>query len=108
MGLFPSTAEETISSDAVLFSYASNRYGIRLTLTYDLLSQSDAQLLRSHYRQQQGGTDPFVLPSVIWSGHSNPNNITPTSTLWVWNGEAPEDHRSGILIDIPVNLLSLP
>lgn len=106
MGLFPSTTEET-SSDAVLFSYSSNRYGIRLTLIYDLLSQSDAQLLRSHYRGQQGATDPFLLPSVIWSGHSSPSNIAPTSTLWLWNSEPPEDHRSGLLFDVPVSLISL-
>jgi len=108
MGLFPSTAEPTLGHDPVLFAHGADRYGIRLRLTYAILLQAEAQQLRSHYRGQQGGTDPFLLPAVIWSGHSSPSNIAPTSTLWVWDSEPPEDHRSGLLFDVAVELLSLP
>jgi hypothetical protein len=107
MGLFPSTSEPTLGNDPIVFAHGADRYGIRLRLTYDILSQADAQLLRSHYRGQQGSTDPFLLPSVIWSGHSSPSNIAPTSTLWVWDSEPPEGHRSGLLFDVAVDLLSL-
>ena len=107
LGLFPVTVETGFGGGSVRFLHGSRRYGIQLELGYEYLSEAEAQDLRDHYRGQDGGHRPFLLPNVIWNGHSNPTNIVPLGTSWVYAAATPEDHQSGLLFNGSVQLLQV-
>ena len=106
-GLFPLSSETSLGGGSVRFLHGASRYGIQLELGYEYLSQAEAQTLRNHYRGQDGGTRSFLLPNVIWAGHSNPANIVPLGTPWVYGEQPNETHRHGLLFDVSVRLLQV-
>jgi hypothetical protein len=107
LGLFPVTTQAGFGGGSVRFLHGNRRYGIQLELGYEFLSQSEAQTLRDHYRGQDGGHRSFLLPNVIWAGHSDPANIVPLGTPWVYSEQPAETHRSGLLFDVSVRLLQV-
>jgi len=106
-GLFPVTTESGFGGGSVRFLHGNTRYGINLELGYEVLTESEAQSIRSHYRGQNGGARSFLLPDVIWAGHSSPTNIVPAGTAWIYASELDETHRSGLLFDVSVKLLQV-
>jgi len=106
-GLFPVTTETGFGGGSVRFLHADNRYGTSLELGYETISQAEARQIRDHYRGQHGGARSFLLPNVIWAGHSDPANIVPLGTAWVYAAEPSETHRSGLLFDVTVRLLQV-
>jgi len=106
-GLFPVTAESGFNGGSVRFLHGTSRYGIELELGYEYLSEVEAQLIRDHYRSRDGGHRSFMLPNLIWAGHSDPANIVPLGTSWVYASEPEETHRSGLLFDVSVKLLQV-
>jgi hypothetical protein len=106
-GLFPVTTETGFGGGSVRFLHADNRYGISLELGYEVITQSEAQQIRDHYRSRQGGALSFMLPNIIWAGHSNPDNIVALGTSWIYAAAPNETHRSGLLFDVTVRLLQV-
>jgi hypothetical protein len=106
-GLFPVTTETGFGGGSVRFLHGDTRYGVNLELGYEVITQSEAQQIRSHYRGQSGGARSFLLPDVIWAGHTNPDNIVPAGTAWVYASQPNETHRSGLLFDVTVQLLQV-
>jgi hypothetical protein len=106
-GLFPLSIESTLGGDSVRFIHGTNRLAIQLELGYEVISEAEAQQLRDHFRGQEGGHRSFLLPSVIWAGHSNPANIVPIGTNWVYASQPEETHRSGRLFDVAVQLAAV-
>jgi hypothetical protein len=106
-GLFPVTTESGFGGGSVRFLHGDTRYGVNLELGYEVITQSEAQQIRDHYRGQSGGARSFLLPDVIWSGHSSPTNIVPAGTAWVYAEQPNETHRSGLLFDVSVRLLQV-
>jgi hypothetical protein len=107
VGLFPVTTQTGFGGGSFRFLHGNRRYGIQLELGYEYLGQAEAQTLRDHYRGQDGGHRSFLLPNVIWSGHSSPANIVPLGTAWVYAEQPAETHRSGLLFDVGVRLLQV-
>jgi hypothetical protein len=106
-GLFPVTIETGFGGGSIRFRHGNQRYGINLELGYEYLSQAEAQSLRNHYRSQDGGHRSFLLPDLIWNGHSAPDLIVPRGTAWVYASEPEETHRPGLLFDVRVQLLQV-
>jgi hypothetical protein len=106
-GLFPVTTETGFGGGSVEFLHGTTRYGINLELGYEVVSQAEAQQLRNHYRGQDGGHQPFLLPDAIWTGHSSPTNIAPAGAIWIYASQPAEQHRSGLLFDVTVQLLQV-
>jgi hypothetical protein len=106
-GLFPVTTETGFGGGSVRFLHGDTRYGVNLELVYETIDQDQAQEIRNHYRGQHGGARSFLLPNVIWAGHSDPANIVPLGTAWVYAAEPAETHRSGLLFDVTVRLLQV-
>jgi hypothetical protein len=106
-GLFPVATETGFGGGSVRFLHGTSRYGIELELGYEYLSEVEAQLIRDHYRSRDGGHRSFMLPNLIWAGHSDPANIVPLGTSWVYASEPEETHRSGLLFDVSVKLLQV-
>jgi hypothetical protein len=106
-GLFPVTTETGFGGGSVRFLHGDTRYSVNLELVYETIGQDQAQEIRDHYRGQNGGARSFLLPNVIWAGHSDPANIVPLGTAWVYAAEPAETHRSGLLFDVTVQLLQV-
>lgn len=75
-----------------------------LELGYLSLSSAQAQQLRDHYDEQQGGLIPFSLPAVILQGHSTA--ITTAGATWRYAGPPSEQQRSGGRVDMVITLES--
>jgi hypothetical protein len=106
-GLFPISSVGGLGGGPVLFLHCDTRYGVQLELGYELLSQSERDALLNHYRGQDGGTIPFLLPDVIWAGHSSPTNIVPAGTSWRYASQPDFDDRNGALYNVPIQLVQL-
>ena len=106
-GLFPITTERGFGGGSVRFRHGATRYGVNLELGYEYLEEAEAQEIRDHYRGQNGGHQSFMLPHLIWAGHSDPANIVPLGTAWIYAEQPEENHRSGLLFDVTVKLLQV-
>jgi hypothetical protein len=106
-GLFPLTVETGFAGATTRFRHGTTRYGVNLELGYELLSEAEAQSIRDHYQDQDGGHLSFMLPNAIWAGHSSAGNIVPLGTFWVYAEQPSENHRSGLLFDVSVRLLQV-
>lgn len=106
-GLFPVTMQPTLGSGPVRFLHGTTRHGVQLQLGYEYISQAERDLLLDHYRGQDGGHRSFMLPNVIWAGHSAPDNIVPLGTAWIYVAEPDIEERSGLIYNAAVQLLQV-
>jgi hypothetical protein len=100
-GQFPVTV------DSVRFLHGGTSSGHTLELSFVLLTEAEAALLREHYRVQQGGFLPFSLSDEAWAGHSSLTDLVPTTTQWIYADQPEETHRKGSLYDVTVRLESV-
>jgi hypothetical protein len=103
-GLFPLSEEPSVSAGAVRFRHGTTPQNYQLTLGYVDMLDSEASLIRQHFQGQGGGYRSFLLPAIIWKGHSFAGNIVPTGTLWRYIEAPTEEHRSGGYVSLTVTL----
>lgn len=103
LGDYPQLRHVGVSGDEVRFKTGSDRISQRLTLGYQYLVESQAQLLIDHYRGQQGSLISFDLPSIVWAGFAS----APISAIdyeWhylrVFSVEVASPRRYNITIDL--------
>jgi hypothetical protein len=99
MGSFPVTMQSAWGTSPMAFSHGSQPTAHKLTLTYQLISATEAATLRTHYRTQRGGLLPFTLPAVIWL-----NGVSIGPGQWRYAGPPQETHRNGGLVDVSIEL----
>jgi hypothetical protein len=107
-GDFPVTSEEAWPSGSVRYATGRTVYnaaGMRLTLTYKDITADEAQLLRAHYHNQQGGMIPFMLPAVIWKGHAS--DLLPSSTRWRYAEPPSEESKKAGQASMTIVLQSM-
>lgn len=107
MGVFPATEEQTPSSGAVRFRHGIIACGHNLELSFTALTENQAQLLRNHYREQQGGFISFSLSPEAWAGHTTFTDLVPTSTFWCYAAQLQEEHLATGHINVQVTLISV-
>lgn len=105
-GEFPATVVPS-QAGATRFLHGSVVTGSELKLSFENINAAEASQIRSHYRGQQGTCLPFVLPAVIWSGHTSTPSIMASETLWRYSRSPEERQRSGGLVDLTVELVSV-
>jgi hypothetical protein len=103
-GLFPLTEQPSLSAGIVRFRHSDIPQNYQLTLGYTALTDAEASLIRQHFQGQGGGYRSFLLPAIIWKGHSFTGNIVPTGTLWRYIEAPTEEHRSGGYVNLTVTL----
>ena len=96
------------SAGPVRFRMASQRFGPPLELSYELLTQAEAQLLRDHYRGQLAGLAGFRLSTAAWAGHTSQTDLIPAWHWWLWAEQPEEQQRAGGLVDVVCRLRSTP
>lgn len=66
--------------------YGSNRTGMSLELSYENLSDANAELFLTHYNEVQGTYGTFTIPATGaktgWSGTTNALDVTGTGNSW--------------------------
>lgn len=105
-GVYPITEQPTVSSSPIRFRHSTTARNHQLTISYENLTDAEAALIRTHYQGQGGGYRSFLLPSIIWQGHSAATNIVPSGTLWRYIEQPEEEHRKGGFVDVTVTLMS--
>jgi hypothetical protein len=73
------------------------------SLGYEAISGAELELIREHYRGQDGSHVSFTLPAIIWQGHPV-GGIVPDGGRWRYAAPPEETHRSGDLYDVTVAL----
>jgi hypothetical protein len=106
-GVFPSTVETGFSGGKVIFRHGEIRSGITLELQYLYLTQAEAKLIRDHYRVESNTLIAFQLPGIIWGGLASAGSVTSLSTRWKYAAQPEEEHLSGSLFNVSVQLLSV-
>ena len=103
-GLFPLSEEPSISAGIVRFRHGTTATNQELTLSYEYLSDAEATLIRNHFQEQGGGYRSFLLPAIIWAGHSTSTNLAPSNMQWRYIEEPEEEHLKGGYVNITVTL----
>jgi hypothetical protein len=106
LGAFPLTEQASLSAGTVRFSHGTAATNFSLQLEYVYLSDAEATLIRTHYQGQGGSYRSFLLPSIIWKGHSFSGNVFPIGTRWRYADTPEETHLSGGLVNLTVSLVS--
>jgi len=106
LGAFPLTEQPSLSAGTVRFRHGTTVTNFSLELEYVYLSDAEAALIRTHYQTQAGSYRSFLLPSIIWKGHSFSGNVFPVGTRWRYAETPEETHLSGGLVNLTVSLVS--
>ena len=80
-GDYPQNVHEGLSGGNVRFKVGAKRIAQRLTITYEYLTETEAQTLLTHYNGQNGSIVPFDLSSSVWAGYSTPP-VSSSSYQW--------------------------
>lgn len=82
LGNYPQEQYAGPSGVAVRFLYnQTKRIGQKLNLTFNALTEAQANSITEHYAGQEGSLLPFDLPSTIWTGYSS---IPISSSDYQW------------------------
>ena len=71
-GDYPQNTHQGLSGGNVRFLLGTKRVLQRLTITYEYLTETEAQTLLDHFNGQNGTIVPFDLSSQVWLGYSTP------------------------------------
>jgi hypothetical protein len=106
LGTFPLTEQPSLSAGTVRFRHGDAAVNFGLQLEYVYLSEAEAAQIRNHYQFQAGSYRSFLLPSIIWKGHTFSGNVFPVGTRWRY-AEAPEEtHHENARYSTTVGLIS--
>lgn len=105
-GDYSVSTETGFGGGNVRFLHTDRAGGNALELRYEGLTAAEMQLIRDHYRGQQGGALSFALSDEAWAGT---DTITPDMGPWpiFWRYASPPEEtaaRGGGLIDCTVSL----
>jgi hypothetical protein len=106
LGAFPLTEQASLSAGTVRFRHGTTASNYSLELEYVYLSDAEAAQIRTHYQTQAGSYRSFLLPSIIWKGHTFGGNVFPVGTRWRYADTPEETHFSGGLVNLTVSLVS--
>lgn len=106
LGAFPLTEQPSQSAGTVRFRHGDAAVSFGLKLEYVYLSDAEATQIRSHYQGQGGSYESFMLPSIIWKGHTFSGNVFSIGTQWRYAETPEETHQSGGLVNVTIDLIS--
>ena len=80
--------------------------GMVLRLDYEDLSGTEMQLIRDHWKSQQGGIVDFNVPPIIWQG--NTSQAAPALARWRYLAPPEETQKKGNRYDVSIELEAMP
>lgn len=107
MGIYPVTTETGFGGGSIRFLHGSTSSGHTLELGFNNLTQTEAKLLRDHYRGQDGSHVAFNLSTEVWAGHTSMTDLVPATTLWRYAAIPQEVQKRGGYVDVTIPLISV-
>ena len=106
-GDYPQNTHEGLSGGNVRFLLGTKRVVQRLTITYEYLTEAEAQSLLTHYNGQNGSIEPFDLSSQVWAGYSTPP-VSSSSYQWSYAQSFQISISSPNRYSTSIELISVP
>ncbi len=107
-GDFPSAIQASSSGATTGFRRGNRRINQTLQLTFDNLTETQVNLIRTHYDGQNGSFEIFYLSSSTWSGYTSPPVALVSDFAWLYAN--PPTISDGIVSkwNVEVELVSVP
>ena len=108
-GNFPSAIQSSSSGVITGFRHGNRRINQTLQLSFNNLTETQVNLIRTHYDGQNGSFEIFLLSSSTWSGYDTPPVALVTDFAWLYN--RPPAITDSILTnrwDVELELKSVP
>jgi len=107
-GDFPGSIQASSSGVTTGFRRGNRRINQTLQLTFDNLTETQVNLIRTHYDGQNGSFEIFYLSSSTWSGYTTPPVSLVTDFAWLY--ATPPTISDGIVSkwNVEVELVSVP
>ena len=106
LGAFPLTEQASLSAGVVRFRHGTTATAFNLQLEYVYITDAEATQIRNHYQGQGGSYRSFMLPPIIWKGHTFSGNIFPITTRWRYADTPEETHHEVGRYSMAVALVS--
>ena len=105
---FPSAIQQSSSGTTTGFRRGNRRINQTLQLTFDNLTETQVNLIRTHYDGQNGSFEIFYLSSSTWSGYTSPPVALVSDFAWLY--ATPPTISDGIVSkwNVEVELISVP
>lgn len=82
----PQSAQLALSGVRTGFRRGNRRVGQTLSLSFGNLSETQLNLVKTHYLDRQGTFDFFFLPAEAWNGYTTPPIALVSSYAWRYAG----------------------
>tara|TARA_R100000773_G_scaffold42474_1_gene39769 strand:- start:473 stop:973 length:501 start_codon:yes stop_codon:yes gene_type:complete len=107
-GDFPSAIQSSSSGATTGFRRGNRRINQTLQLTFDNLTETQVNLIRTHYDGQNGSFEIFYLSSSTWSGYTSPPVALVSDFAWLY--ATPPTISDGIVSkwNVEIELVSVP
>lgn len=106
LGNYPQVVHVAASGINLRFLQGSKRINQILTLGYSNITETDLQLIYTHFETQEGTLIPFDLPAAVWSGYASVP-ISAVDYNWRYAGTIAVDTGSPLRYNVSVQLLSV-
>lgn len=106
LGNYPQVVHVAASGINLRFLQGSKRINQILTLGYSNITETDLQLIYTHFETQEGTLIPFDLPAAVWSGYASVP-ISAVDYNWRYAGTISVDTGSPLRYNVSVQLLSV-
>tara|TARA_R100001460_G_scaffold100029_2_gene143495 strand:+ start:3667 stop:4167 length:501 start_codon:yes stop_codon:yes gene_type:complete len=107
-GDFPSAIQSSSSGVTTGFRRGNRRINQTIQLTFDNLTETQVNLIRTHYDGQSGSFKIFFLSSSTWSGYTTPPVALVSDFAWLY--ATPPTISDGIVSkwNVEIELVSVP
>jgi len=106
LGNYPQTVHVAVSGINLRFLQGSKRINQILTLGYFQITETDLQLIYTHYETQEGTLVAFDLPAAVWEGYASVP-ISAVDYNWRYAGTISVDTGSPLRYNVTVQLVSV-
>lgn len=104
LGIYPVSIESGFGGGSVRFLHGVLPTGQTIELEFTNLVESKIELIREHYRTQQGAFYAFALPEEVTAGAAYFDKAIPVTTQWKYSDVIAETHKLGDVYDVVVML----
>ena len=107
-GDFPSAIQSSSSGATTGFRRGNRRINQTLQLTFNNLTETQVNLIRTHYDGQNGSFEIFFLSSECWAGYTTPPVALVSDFAWLYAN--PPTISNGITSkwNVEIELVSVP
>lgn len=106
-GDYPQLVHEGASGGQVRFKFGNDRVTQILSLSFEYITEAQAQLIIDHYDGQQGSMIAFDLPSEIWCGF-NTVPISASDYRWRYSDSFSVSIAAPLRYNISIDLETVP